>query len=173
MSLGTSISKTTRKIQKAVTGEEPRADILETLKEEHEEVRAMLVKLVASNRSAERKSLLARIRAALIPHLRAEEKIVYDAVKSLGAKNAKQDGQEGFLEHHLADEMLAKLSKIRDAMSPEFGAAAKVLKELVEHHVKEEENNVWSDVRENFSDEERYVMSRKFQAAKKSVHISH
>lgn len=173
MSIGTSIGKTTRKIRKAATGEEPQADILETLKEEHEEVRVMLKKLVASNRAAERKSLLVRIRVALIPHLRAEEKVVYDAVKALGAKNAKQDGHEGYIEHHLADEMLAKLAAIRNAMSPEFGAAAKVLKELVDHHVREEESNVWSDIREHFSDEERHVMNRKFEAAKNSIRIPH
>jgi hypothetical protein len=38
MSIATSISKAKRSIQKAVTGEEPAVDILDTLKVEHEEV---------------------------------------------------------------------------------------------------------------------------------------
>ena len=173
MSVGTSISKSTRKIRKAVTGDEPAVDILEKLKEEHDEVQAMLRKLVASERAAERKSLLAKIKAALIPHSRAEEKVVYDALIGMRGKDVKQDGLEGYLEHGLADQMLTKLSKIRNANAPEFSAGAKVLKELVDHHVQEEEDNVWSDVRDHFSDEDRYAMTRKFERAKKSVRIPH
>ena len=49
--------------------------------------------------------------------------------------------------------MLANLGRIEQVKSPEFTAAAKVLKELIDHHVEEEERNIWADVRENFSDE--------------------
>jgi hypothetical protein len=58
-----------------------------------------------------------------------------------------------------------------NAASPEFSAAAKVLKELVEHHVREEERNIWSDVRENFSEEDRMAMNAAFEAAKKKVRV--
>jgi hemerythrin-like domain-containing protein len=107
----------------------------------------------------------------LVPHVRAEEKVVYDAVIALRDRDAKQDGEEGYLEHGLADKMLATLGKTTNAMSPEFGATAKVLKELVEHHVEEEESNVWSDVKKNFSDEQRYQMNIRYLAAKKVVRI--
>jgi hypothetical protein len=43
------------------------------------------------------------------------------------------------------------------------------LKELIEHHVEEEEDNVWSDVRKNFSSDDRLQMNRDFEAAKKKV----
>lgn len=171
MRVGTSIKKATRKFEKAVTGEEPQTDILDTLKEEHDEVKDLLQKLVDGSTAAQRKSLLKQIKEALVPHVRAEEKVVYDAIIALKEKDAQQDGEEGYLEHNLADKMLATLGKITNAMSPEFGAAAKVLKELVEHHIEEEESNVWSDVRENFSDEDRYAMNTKFEAAKKTVRI--
>jgi hypothetical protein len=46
-----------------------------------------------------------------------------------------------------------------------------VLKELVEHHVEEEERNIWADVRKNFSDEDRFAMNRAFEAAKKKVKV--
>jgi iron-sulfur cluster repair protein YtfE (RIC family) len=126
---------------------------------------------VDSESGSERKSLLSQIKSALVPHVRAEEKIVYDAVISLRDKDAKQDGQEGYLEHGLADKMLATLGKIDNAMSPEFGAAAKVLKELVAHHVEEEESNVWADVKEHFSIDQRHLMNSRYLAAKKSVRI--
>jgi hemerythrin-like domain-containing protein len=152
-------------------GEEPQTDVLDTLKEEHDEVKDLLKKLANGATAAQRKSILKQIKEALVPHSRAEEKVVYDAIIALREKSAKQDGEEGYMEHGLADKMLATLGKIKDPMSAEFSAGAKVLKELVEHHIEEEESNVWSDVRKNFSDEDRYAMNAKFEAAKKTVRI--
>jgi hypothetical protein len=42
---------------------------------------------------------------------------------------------------------------------------------LVEHHIEGEESAVWSDVKENFSDEERRQMNRTFGAAKAKVRV--
>jgi hemerythrin superfamily protein len=147
-------------------------DILDKLKEEHDEVKALLGKLVDSEKAAERTALLKKIKAALVPHTRAEEKVVYDAILAVrGDKEAKIDGNEGYYEHAHADMALKTLGAIKPATSPEFTAAAKVLKELVEHHVKEEERNVWRDVRKHFGSEQRIEMNRKFEAAKKRVKV--
>ena len=148
-------------------------DVLDTLKKEHDEVAAMLKKLVDSDSAPERKKLLQQIKSALVPHVRAEEKIVYDAILTVrgGGDKAKTDGEEGYLEHEMADRMLAKLGKIANVKSPEFTAAAKVLKELVQHHVEEEERNVWADVRQHFTASQRIAMNAKYEAAKKRVKI--
>lgn len=171
MSITTTVKKATRSVSKAITGEEPEVDLLDTLKEEHEEVAALLKQMVDSKSGAERKSLLKKIKTALVPHVRAEEKVLYDAILEVKDKDANQDGEEGYLEHGLADRMLATLGKITNAMSPEFGAAAKVLKELVEHHVKEEENAVWSDAKKHFSSDERKLMNQKYLRLKPSIKI--
>jgi hemerythrin HHE cation binding domain-containing protein len=171
MSITTTVKKAARKVAGAVTGEEPQVDLLDTLKEEHEAVSALLKQLVESERAAERKSLLKKVKAALVPHVRAEEKILYDAILTVKDKTANQDGEEGYLEHGLADRMLATLGKTGNAMSPEFGAAAKVLKELVEHHVQEEESNLWSDAREHFSSDERKLMNQKYLRLKATVKV--
>jgi hemerythrin superfamily protein len=146
-------------------------DILDKLKQEHNEVKELLGKLVKNGRAAERTALLKKIKKALVPHVRAEEKVVYDAILALKDEDAKIDGNEGYLEHAHADMALKKLGTIRPASSPAFTAAAKVLKELVEHHIKEEESAVWSDVRDNFDSDDRIAMNRKFEAAKKKVRI--
>lgn len=160
-------------LKKTLTGEQNEAemDILDTLKQDHEDVAEMLDRLVESDNADERKNLLASIKEALVPHLRAEEKVVYDAVLALRGNEQKTHGEEGYIEHGLGDKMLASLTKMSNPMSPEFSAGAKVLKELVEHHVEEEESNIWSDVKDNFSDEQRVEMNQKFLAAKKRVKI--
>jgi hemerythrin superfamily protein len=145
-------------------------DILDTLQTEHDEVQDLLERLTQSDNARDQKSLVAQIKKALVPHTKAEEKVVYDAVLALKGKEAKIEGNEGYIEHGLASQTLKKLDTLT-ANSPEFKAAAKVLKELVEHHVKEEESNIWAQVKENFSDEQRERMNRDFLAAKKKVKI--
>jgi hypothetical protein len=172
MSVSTNLKKTARKIEKVVTGTEPEADLLDTLKEEHELVSELLKKLVDSDKASERRSLLVQIKANLVPHVKAEQKVLYDAILALKDRDAKQDGEEGYIEHALASKTLADLERISDANSPEHRATAKVLRELVEHHVKEEESNVWSDAKKNFSAEQRQAMNRRYLLEKRKVRLN-
>jgi len=170
MTIRTSIAQATRSVMGALNPQESENDILSTLQAEHDEVQEMLEKVNGSDNAREQKQLVARIKAALVPHNRAEEKVVYDAVLALKGREARVDGHEGYIEHNLGGITLKKLEKLT-ANTPEFKAAAKVLKELVDHHVEEEERNIWSLVRRNFSAEDRAAMNRDFLAAKKKVRV--
>jgi len=170
MTIRTSIAQATRSVMGTLNPQESENDILSTLQAEHDEVQEMLEKLNGSDNAREQKQLVARIKAALVPHNRAEEKVVYDAVLALKGREARVDGHEGYIEHNLGGMTLKKLEKLT-ANTPEFKAAAKVLKELVDHHVEEEERNIWSLVRRNFSAEDRAAMNRDFLAAKKKVRV--
>ena len=170
MTIRTSIAQATRSVMGTLNPQESENDILSTLQAEHDEVQEMLEKLNGSDNAREQKQLVARIKAALVPHNRAEEKVVYDAVLALKGREARVDGHEGYIEHNLGGITLKKLEKLT-ANTPEFKAAAKVLKELVDHHVEEEERNIWSLVRRNFSAEDRAAMNRNFLAAKKKVRV--
>src|ERR1700674_4750490 len=122
-------------------------DILDTLKKEHDEVKDLLKNLSDAETPAQRRNLVQKIKAALVPHTKSEEKVVYDAVIALRDKDAQMDGHEGYLEHEWAAKTLQRMEAITNAASPEHKATGKVLKELVEHHIEEEERNVWADVR--------------------------
>jgi hemerythrin superfamily protein len=146
-------------------------DILDTLKKEHGEVKDLLEKLSGAETAAQRRTLVRKIKAALVPHTKAEEKVVYDSVIALRDKGAQMDGHEGYLEHEWAAKTLQRLESITNAASPEHKAAGKVLKELVEHHIKEEESGVWSNVKQNFSEDDRKQMNAAFEAAKRRVKV--
>jgi hypothetical protein len=146
-------------------------DILDTLKKEHDEVKDLLESLSDAETPGLRRTLVQKIKAALVPHTKAEEKVVYDAVIALRDKEAQMDGHEGYLEHEWAAKTLQRLGAITNAASPEHKAAGKVLKELVEHHIDEEERNVWKDVKEHFSDDDRIQMNWAFLAAKRRVKV--
>jgi hemerythrin superfamily protein len=146
-------------------------DVLRTLKSEHNEVKRLLAALDKAQKGSQRQRLVGEIKAALVPHTKAEEKVVYDAVISTADEEAETDGHEGYLEHEWASKTLERL-EATDPTSSEHKAAAKVLKELVEHHIQEEERNVWRDVREHFDAADRARMNTAFEAAKREVKVS-
>jgi hypothetical protein len=147
-------------------------DLLDTLKSEHDEVKSLLADLQEADTSARRKSLVQQLKLSLVPHTKAEQKVLYDAVIAIRDKDVQIDGHEGYIEHELASRTLQQLASIENAASPEHKAAAKVLKELVEHHIKEEESNVWRDAKDHFSDDQRKQMNVAYLAAKARVKVS-
>jgi hemerythrin superfamily protein len=174
MNLKSKVKLAARAISNSLSSEDQgveATDILDTLKKEHDEVKDLLKKLSDAETAAQRRTLVLKIKASLVPHTKAEEKVVYDAVIALRDKGAQMDGHEGYLEHELAAKTLQRLESIANPASPEHKAAGKVLKELVEHHIKEEESGVWSNVKENFSEEDRKQMNVVFEAAKRRVKI--
>jgi hypothetical protein len=115
---------------------------------------------------------VAEVKANLMPHVKAEQKVLDDAILALKDKAAQQDGEENYIEHALAAKTLADLEKISDATGPEHRATGKVLRELVEHHVKEEENTVWGDAKKRFSAEQRQAMNRRYLLEKIKVRLN-
>src|ERR1700743_1887352 len=104
MSVRSSIEQATKTVMGALSPGESQTDILDTLQMEHDEVQELLQRLTDSDSGREQKAMVAKIKQALIPHTKAEEKVVYDAVLALKGKDAKIDGNEGYLEHSLASE---------------------------------------------------------------------
>ena len=175
MGVRSEVRKATRSVSKALTpapGAAEDTDILETLKKEHDEVKDLLDELQDAESGPQRSRLVQQIKEALVPHTKAEEKVVYDRVIALRDKEAQTDGHEGYIEHELASKTLQRLDALGASNSAEHQALAKVLKELVEHHIKEEESSVWSDVKEHFSDDDRKRMNVQFAAAKARVKIN-
>jgi hemerythrin superfamily protein len=170
MSVRSSLEQVTKSVMGALVPNEGQSDILDTLQTEHDEVQALLDKLVESEDGREQRSLVTKIKQALIPHSKAEEQVVYTPVAALTGEKPKIDGAEGFTEHALATATLMQLDKLTPN-TPEFKADAKVLRELISHHVREEEKNIWAQIQENFSDEQRERMNQDFLAAKKLVKV--
>lgn len=175
MSLKTRARTVTDLMAEAISSVDPSGlgeDVLKTLKEEHNEVKALLNDLSEATGPAKRKDLVKRIRKALVPHTQAEQKVVYDAVLALRDREARVDAYEGYLEHELAATALKRLASITNGASPAHHATAKVLQELVTHHIREEESALWGDVKEHFSLQQRERMNHAYLAAKRRVRLS-
>ena len=98
-----------------------------------------------------RTALLDTLTAELNVHEAIEEKILYPALKS--HPEARDLVLEGYQEHHVADLIVKELHRLaRD--DEKWGAKFKVLKENIEHHIEEEEKDMFPTARAIMSREE-------------------
>lgn len=144
-------------------------EITKALHTDHQQLKKLIRGVNKSEDGEERRRLFTEFAELLIRHSRAEEKVVYDALIRTGEEEEEEAGYEGYTEHGLADTLLKDLKKGSDPMSPEWSAKAKVLMEMLEHHIQEEEDEVFTQVKEDFDTAERKEMGEAFEAQKEQV----
>ena len=141
------------------------------LKSDHATVKRLLRELDATTERAtkERERLVSQIERELKMHSQIEEEVFYPAFKAATEKTDAEDlFYEATEEHHLVDIELPSL-KAANPKSPEFGAKAKVLKDLVEHHIREEEGEMFVKARQLFDDDQLRELGDLMQARKDSA----
>ncbi len=98
-----------------------------------------------------RNELLNTLTVELNLHELVEEKILYPALKA--HPEARDIVLEGYQEHHVADVLTRELHALA-ADDERWGAKFKVLKESLEHHIQEEESDMFRKARGIFSRED-------------------
>lgn len=138
--------------------------IYDELKADHDKAKSVLEKLSEMKRPSKAKQkMFDELKLELTVHFRAEEKHFYDRLKQ--EKEAKDKVLEGDEEHHVADVLLKELSRL-DPADETWQAKLAVLKENIEHHIEEEESEIWDEAREILSDEEAEEIGEAFAADK-------
>jgi iron-sulfur cluster repair protein YtfE (RIC family) len=133
------------------------------LKKQHREVKALFKKVEKTKDAGQRRQLLDQIAEDLKMHTRIEEEIFYPAIRDLGTKKAEEMIDEAFEEHHVVDLVLAELPSV-DPEDERFAAKMTVLSELVEHHVEEEEEEMFK-LAQKLGDDELKSLAERMQAA--------
>src|SRR5690349_11673510 len=126
------------------------------LKSDHATVKRLLRELAETSERAlkVRENLVAQIERELKTHAQLEEEVFYPAFKAAAKKTDAEDlFFEAAEEHHVVDMVLPAL-KAANPKSHEFKAKAKVLKDLVEHHIKEEESQMFVVARQLFDEDQ-------------------
>lgn len=142
-------------------------DIIDLLDKEHREARELAQKLCDEEQDAgRRRDIFKELKAAVTSHARAEEAAVYEALKDLDEDEAQDMAQEGYVEHGLLDHLFAKMGRSTATLSPSWSAHAVVVKEMLEHHVEDEEKEMFGLLRRHFSDEERRELAESFERHK-------
>lgn len=138
----------------------------ELLKQDHEKVSEIFAKLEETTERAvkTREELFTRLQTEIEVHSRIEEQIFYPAIKD--AEETHEITLEAFEEHAVVKTLLEELaSDPKD--TEEWAAKLKVLKENVEHHVEEEEGEMFAGARKVLSSEQIETLGDRMQAAKR------
>lgn len=124
---------------------------LELLKEDHDVVDKLFQK-VKSTEESEHRALFEQINAELEVHAHIEEEVFYPHLIEEGDEELADLTREGLQEHHVVKTLLRELSGLADE-SEAFEPKLKVLMENVEHHVQEEEGEMFKMIEEQFDSE--------------------
>lgn len=124
-------------------------DAIALLKEDHRKVKRLLKQLDAAGDGAERRGLFDEVERELLAHARLEEELFYPRFKEAVGDDDEETRRyfEAHEEHEVAERVAAEIRAHRDPSSPEYAAKCKVLKDLVEHHIEEEEKDMFPTAR--------------------------
>ncbi|WP_439878737.1 hemerythrin domain-containing protein [Pseudomonas prosekii] len=118
---------------------------IDLLKADHERVKAILTQLSDSTERAVKKrvELINKLEMEITIHTRLEEEVLYPAYKKAGGKEVEVMYYEAKEEHRTVDSLVLPDLKVTDPSTPEFAGRVKVVKELLEHHIEEEETEMF------------------------------
>ncbi len=139
--------------------------LFELLKKDHESVRKLFAKLENKdeNQAEERDEIFQTLNQELSIHAMAEEKFFYSALKE--KDGAEENTLEALEEHKVVKKLLKELDA-NEKGSKEWAAKLKVLQENVEHHVEEEEGELFEKAEEVMDDEEMERIGEEIEAFK-------
>ena len=137
-------------------------DPVAILKRDHREVADMLKTLESSKPGPRRRSTVDKLTAALELHMDIEERDVYPLVEEFVGE---EEAEEATVEHGLARNGLRQLNALVD--EPGFGAVVSMLTAGIRHHVREEEHEVFPELKRQLDRDELRELGDTVAAAKK------
>jgi hemerythrin superfamily protein len=146
-------------------------DALKVLKQDHQKVKALFgeVEALGDRASSARKKLFQQIDQELTVHAQIEESIFYPEFRR-HAENSeeKEEVLEAYEEHHIVKNLIGELEDL-DPKDETYKPKLQVLKDMVEHHVKEEEGQMFKMAREIFEKDELEVIGDRLMQAKEDM----
>ncbi|HEY7589764.1 MAG TPA: hemerythrin domain-containing protein [Candidatus Limnocylindrales bacterium] len=143
-------------------------DALKLLKTDHDKVKKLLTQLEKTTERGvkTRQELFSTIKGELTVHEIIEEEIFYPELKS--HPRAKEIVLEAYEEHNVVDTLMSELESL-PVDDETWGAKAKVMKENIEHHIEEEEGDMFKKARQVFDAAEMEDLGTRMEQRKKSA----
>lgn len=141
-------------------------EITALILEDHKPLKKLIKILKDDEESlAKRKKAFSQFAPLLTIHAKSEERALYTRMKE--EDELRVEGLEGDTEHHIADSLVKEIKGIED--KDEFTAKAKVLAELVEHHIEEEEKEMLKEIRKEMELSERQEIGAEYLQLKQQI----
>jgi len=143
-------------------------DIFSLMKADHDKVEALFQKLEKTDEHATytRDKFYEELRTELAIHTEAEEMTLYPTLKLV--EQTQDIGFEAVEEHAIIHYLINKIDGT-PYDSLEWMAQLKALREVVRHHVKEEESVMFRKMRKAFTEDELRYFADSFQQMKKAA----
>ena len=140
-------------------------DALTLLKNDHDKVKGIMSELEPTTERAEktRTELFAKLKSELTVHEIIEEEIFYPTLKQ--HPKAKEIVLEGYEEHNVVDTLMGELEAL-PVTDETWGAKASVMIENIEHHIEEEEGEMFQKARQVFDANELEALGQAMEARK-------
>lgn len=145
-------------------------DIRGLLIEDHREALQLAQRIEDCDDATEAGRLFAELREAVIRHARAEERTVYPALEDSGDEEAGEMAREAAVEHELVDLLFERMTRMRSG-SDNWKARASVVRELLEHHIEEEQGEVFAKMEALFDETEMTRLAEQFRQAKGRIRM--
>jgi iron-sulfur cluster repair protein YtfE (RIC family) len=147
-------------------------DALTLLKDDHDKVKGMLAKLDKTTERAEvtRTEGLQALKQELTIHETIEEEILYPALKEFA--KTRDIALEAYEEHHVVDTILAELEQT-PVDDETWAAKLTVMKENLEHHIEEEEEEMFKQARQVMDEGDLSELGDRMAARKEELQTVH
>jgi hemerythrin-like domain-containing protein len=143
-------------------------DAITLLKDDHEKMKKLLTELESTTERGvkTREELFTKVREELTVHEAIEEEIFYPALKE--HPKAKEIVLEAYEEHGVVDMVMAEIQGL-PYEDETWGAKFKVMKENIEHHIEEEESEMFKQARDVFETQELEALGERMMARKEQL----
>jgi hemerythrin superfamily protein len=139
---------------------------IELLQRDHAKMKTLLTRATTANGEERREDLLSELRSHLVAHERMEEEVFYPPLRD--TPKTHDIVLEGYEEHHVADLILDELLET-PADTDVWHAKMKVLQESLEHHIHEEEDDMFKKARKVLSESELEELGTRMEAVREEA----
>ena len=143
-------------------------DAIQLLKDDHEKMKKLLNEAEQTTEQAvkTREELFTKIKEELTVHEAIEEEIFYPALKD--HPKTEEITLEAYEEHHVVDMVMAEIEGV-PFDDEKWSAKFKVIKENIEHHIEEEETEMFKQARDVFEKQELEALGERMTARKEQL----
>jgi len=140
------------------------------LKKDHRMVSGLIMTLQMTPRinSTVRKTLFEQIRNNVMVHAQAEEEVLYPTMRNLMFQSGESKVDEAYREHQIVKDLLSDLSTM-DPTTDAFDAKFAQFKNNLDHHVEEEENEMFVMLKQRMSTEQQEELGQRIHARKANL----
>lgn len=146
-------------------------DAIALLKEDHRKVKGLLKRLDDAEHGDERAELFTQIEEELLVHARLEEELFYPRFKEAVGDDDEDVKMyfEAHEEHEIAERVAAEIRAHDDPDADDYAAKCKVLKDLIEHHIEEEEGEMFPSARKAMGREDLLMLAEDMRQRKEEM----